>query len=114
MDSRVVERPEATTFPGASTAERLHVDGLHGFARRQRLVDLAHDVARVRADAREATRAPGVEPGQADEIQPRDTRDAAALVGTAALVEHRYFHPAVVGAKADAPNDGGDAELVAI
>ena len=73
------------------------------------LLDVVCNKLCITPDAGETPRAPGVEPRQPEEIKSRHGGDAAHVRGLAAPVEHRQVDPAVVGAKADAPDDAGDA-----
>src|SRR5882757_3379332 len=72
-------------------------------------VDVVGQELRVPADGFEAARAPGVLPGQAEEVQARATGRATPVHGVAAAVEGGDLDPAVVAAEAGRPDHRGDA-----
>ncbi len=59
-------------------------------------------------------RAAGVLPGQAEEVEPGDVGDAAAVAQAPVGVEDRRLDPGVVGPVAGRPDDGVDLELAAV
>src|SRR5882672_4974135 len=65
----------------------------------------------VAVDAGEAARAPGVQPRQAEEVQPRHLRDAALVHGMTTLVEYPRVEPAEIRREADAPDHAADARF---
>jgi len=87
--------------------DRGFVEG--GFAFRLRQSDPGFDVLseilRVTRHAGEAAGAPGIEPGQPEEVHARHRSDASHVNRLAAAVEHWQIDPAVVGAKANAPHN---------
>src|SRR5690606_3801691 len=70
--------------------------------------DTVGEVLGIDGDASEAAGAPGVEPGEADEVEAGLGGDAAVVAGIAALIEDGELHEAEVGAEADRPDDRAD------
>src|SRR5262245_44391984 len=72
-------------------------------------LDVLGQILCVPGHAGESARAPCVEPGQSEEVNAGNRRHATHMDGLAASVENRQVDPTVIGAKADAPDDGCDA-----
>ena len=74
-----------------------------GGSTRRRAVDLLCDVLGVVLDPAEQSRASGVLPGQAEEVEAGRLRHAAPVHDAAVLVEHRDVDPRVVDAESRWP-----------
>src|SRR3954447_15083698 len=77
-------------------------------------VDLLGEVIGVVLDEAEQRRAPGVLPGQPEEVDPRRAGHAALVYDAAAFVEHRHVDPGVVAAEAGRPDDTPNVELAGV
>src|SRR5439155_6987679 len=58
--------------------------------------------------------AASVLPGEAQDVEPRDIGDAAAVTQAAVLVEDRQLDPGVVGAVPGRPDHGLDFDVAAV
>src|SRR3954466_11169127 len=77
-------------------------------------VDLLGEVIGVVLDEAEQRRAPGVLPGQPEEVEPRRAGHAALVYDAAAFVEDRDVNPRVVAAEAGRPDHAPNVELAAV
>src|SRR5436305_1312516 len=74
-------------------------------------LDLIGDVLGVFSDPTDQRRAPRVLPRQAEEVQAGGVGHAAAMNGSALIVEDRCVDPRVIGLKPGGPDNGADVEL---
>src|SRR5271163_3957117 len=73
------------------------------------LDDVIGDEPGVAGDAGKSAGAPGMQPGQAEEIDARRLRHAAMMFRLARAIENRRIEPAEIRLEPDAPDDAPDA-----